>query len=74
MISELLFTLGAFSWLVLLALLIIGIIIIVVIVKIIFFILPAAIVALVVWLVTGGDALLAGIAFIAVAFISILKR
>ena len=65
---------GLIGLLALLALLVLGIIIIVVIVKIIFFILPAAIVALIVWLISGGNEVLAGIAFIAIALISILKR
>lgn len=57
-----------------LALLIVGIIIIVVLAKVLFFLLPAAIVAVIVWLTTGGNEILAGIAFIAIAVISILKR
>lgn len=64
---------GIFEGLLLLALLIIGIIIIVAIVKIVLFILPATIIALVVWLITGSG-FLAGLAFIAVAILSILKR
>ncbi len=58
---------------ILLALLIIGILIIVVIVKVFLFILPGAIVALVVWLLTGS-LFWAGVAFLIVAFISILRR
>jgi len=65
---------GLMGLLALLVLLILGIIIIVVIVKILFFILPAAIVALIVWLISGGNEVLAGIAFIAIAVLSILKR
>jgi len=57
----------------LLLLLVIGIAIIIVVVKILLFILPAGIIALVVWLLTGS-LLLAGVAFLAVAFISLLKR
>ena len=57
----------------LLILLIIGILIIVVIVKVFLFILPGAIVALVVWLLTGS-LFWAGVAFLIVAFISILRR
>lgn len=57
----------------LLLLLIIGIVIIILVVKILLFILPAAIIAVVVWLITGS-LFLAGLAFIAVAFISLLKR
>ena len=54
-------------------LVIIGIVIIVVVAKIILFVLPAGIIALVVWFLTG-NLLWAGIAFLVVAFISILRR
>lgn len=57
----------------LLLLLIIGIAIIILVVKILLFILPAAIIAAVVWLLTGS-LFLAGVAFLAIAFISLLKR
>jgi hypothetical protein len=57
----------------LLLLLVIGIIIIIVIVKILLFILPAAIIAVVVWLLTGS-LLWAGVAFVVVALISLLKH
>ncbi|MEM3673538.1 MAG: hypothetical protein QW468_04880 [Candidatus Bathyarchaeia archaeon] len=57
----------------LLLLLVIGIIIIILIVKILLFILPAAIIALLVWLLTGS-LLWAGVAFVVVALISLLKR
>jgi len=57
----------------LVVLLVIGIIIIVVIVKVILFFLPAALIALVVWLL-GGSLFWAGIAFLIVAFISLAKR
>ena len=73
MFPDLLLSLGPFGWLVLLALLVIGLIIIIFIVKIILFILPAAIIALVVWLITQSE-VYAGIAFIAIAVLSILKR
>jgi len=59
--------------LVLLLLVIIGIVIIIVIAKIILFILPAGIIALVVWFLTGSI-WLAGIAFLIVAFISLLLK
>ncbi len=62
-----------FEVLILLALLIIGILIIVVIVKVFLFILPGAIVALVVWFLTGS-LFWAGVAFLIVAFLSILRR
>ena len=65
---------GLMGLLALLVLIILGIIIIVVIAKIFFFILPAAIVALIVWIISGGNEVLAGIAFIAIAVLSILKR
>jgi len=59
---------------VLFILLIIGILVIVFIAKVLFFFLPAAIVAIVVWFITGGDRLLTGIAFLLVAAISIARR
>lgn len=52
-------------------LLIIGIIFIIFIAKVLFFILPAGIIALVVWWLTSGNELLAGIAFLFVAIISL---
>jgi hypothetical protein len=58
----------------LLILLIIGIVVIIIIAKVLLFVLPAAIVAAVVWFITGGSLFWAGIAFLAVAFLSILKR
>ena len=54
-------------------LVVIGIVIIVVVAKIILFVLPAGIVALVVWFLTGS-LLWAGVAFLVVALISILRR
>lgn len=68
--------LGSFGLLGLLALLVlvvVGIVIIILIAKVLFFILPAAIIALVVWWITGETAY-AGIAFIAVAVLSLLKH
>ena len=58
----------------LLILLVVGIVIIIIIAKVLLFILPAAIIAAVVWLLTGYNLFWAGIAFLAVAFLSILKR
>jgi hypothetical protein len=75
MVSTSLF-LGSFGVLGLLALLglvIIGIILIIVIAKVLFFVLPAAIVALAVWWLTG-ETVYAGIVFIAIAVLSLLKR
>jgi len=57
----------------LLLLLVIGIIIIILVVKILLFILPAAIIAIVVWFLTGS-LFWAGVSFLIVAFISLLKR
>ena len=54
-------------------LVVIGIVIIVVVAKIILFVLPAGIIALVVWFLTGS-LLWAGVAFLVVAFISLLRR
>jgi hypothetical protein len=62
------------EWAVLFILLIIGLLIIVFVAKVLFFFLPAAIVALIVWLITGGNRLLTGIAFLIIAAISIAKR
>ncbi|MEM2111057.1 MAG: hypothetical protein QXX08_04160 [Candidatus Bathyarchaeia archaeon] len=54
-------------------LLIIGIIIIIVIAKIILFFFPAAIIAVVVWFLTKS-LFWAGVAFLVIAFISVLRR
>ena len=59
--------------LILFLLVIIGIVIIVVIAKIILFVLPAGIIALVVWFLTGSI-WLAGISFLVVAFISLVLK
>ena len=75
MLSELLIgSYGVTGLLVLFLFLIIGIFVIIFIAKVIFFVLPAGIIALVVWWITGGNEVLAGIAFIIVAIISIAKR
>jgi len=57
----------------LLILLIIGIIIIVIIAKVALFFLPAAIIAVVVYLLTESW-FWAGVAFLAIAFISVVRR
>jgi hypothetical protein len=57
----------------LLILLIIGLLILVLIVKVIFLFLPAAIIALVVWFLTGSW-FWAGVAFLVIAVISITRR
>ena len=75
MLSELLIgSHGVTGLLILFLFLIIGIIVIIFIAKVIFFVLPAGIIALVVWWITGGNEVLAGTAFIIVAIISIAKR
>ncbi|MEM2914823.1 MAG: hypothetical protein QXH91_05430 [Candidatus Bathyarchaeia archaeon] len=63
------------SWdiILLVLLLIIGIIIIIVIAKIILFFFPAAIIAVVVWFLTKS-LFWAGVAFLVIAFISVLRR
>ncbi|MCK5628153.1 hypothetical protein KAI12_01685 [Candidatus Bathyarchaeota archaeon] len=61
------------DWFILLALLIVGIIIIVFIAKILFFFLPAAIGAILVWVLTSNLEW-AGIAFVAIAAFSLLRR
>ena len=48
--------------------------IIILIIQLLFMIIPAVIVALVVWYITGGDLLLTGVAFLIVAFLSVLKK
>ncbi len=62
-----------YDLLLLVLLLIIGIAIIIIIAKVILFVLPAGIVALVVWFLTGSF-FWAGIAFLVVAFISLIRR
>ncbi len=57
----------------LILLLVIGLIIIIVLAKVFLFILPAGIIALVVWFLTGSI-FWAGIAFLVVALISLLRR
>jgi hypothetical protein len=54
-------------------LVVVGLVIIVLLAKVLLFILPGAIIAFVVWWLTGS-LLWAGIAFLVVSFISILRR
>jgi len=63
-----------FEVIALLILLIIGLIIIVVVAKVLLFFLPAALIAVVVWFLTGFSLFWAGVAFLVVAFLSILKK
>ncbi len=62
-----------YDLLLLFLLLIIGIAIIIIIAKVILFVLPAGIVAVVVWFLTGSF-FWAGVAFLVVAFISLIRR
>lgn len=63
-----------FDVIALLVLLVVGIIIIIVVAKALLFFLPAAIIAAVVWFLTGYSLFWAGVAFLVVAFLSVLKR
>ena len=54
-------------------LLVIGLVIIVLLAKVLLFVLPAAIIAFVVWFLTGSF-FWAGVAFLVVALISLLRR
>ena len=63
-----------FEIIALLILLAIGLIIIIVVAKVLIFFLPAAIIAAVVWFLTGYSFFWAGVAFLVVAFLSVLRR
>lgn len=54
-------------------LVVVGLVIIILLAKVLLFILPGAIIAFVVWFLTGS-LLWAGIAFLVVSFISIVRR
>jgi len=62
-----------FEVIALLLLLVIGLIITILIAKVLLFFLPAAIIAFVVWFLTESW-LLAGVAFLIIAFISVARR
>ncbi len=62
-----------FDIIALLLLLVVGIIVMVVIAKVLLFFLPAAIIAVVVWFLSGS-LFWAGVAFLAIAVISVFKR
>lgn len=62
-----------FELIALLFLVVIGIIIIIVVAKVLLFFLPAAIIALVVWFLSGS-LFWSGVAFLIIAFISVVKR
>ena len=57
----------------LILLLVVGLVIIILLAKVLLFALPAAIVALVVWFLTGS-VFWAGVAFLIIALISLVKR
>lgn len=57
----------------LILLLVIGLVIIVLLAKVLLFVLPAAIIAFIVWFLTGSI-FWAGVAFLVVALISLLRR
>jgi hypothetical protein len=64
---------AGFDWVFLLILVIIGLIIIVLI-RLFLVLIPAILVALLVWFLTGGDLFWTGVAFLVVALLSIIAR
>ena len=64
---------GLLGLLLLIVFVAVGLIIIVFVIKAVLFLLPAAIVALIVWFITGSH-LLTGLAFLLIAAISIARR
>jgi hypothetical protein len=65
--------LGSVDWVFLLILVIIGLVIIVLI-KLFLVLIPAILVALLVWFLTGGDLFWTGIAFVVVALLSLIAK
>jgi hypothetical protein len=65
--------LGSIDWVFLLILVIIGLVIIVLI-KLFLVLIPAILVAILVWFLTGGDLFWTGVAFLVVALISIIAK
>lgn len=65
--------LGGVDWLFLLVLVIIGLIVIALI-KLFLVLIPAILVAIVVWFLTGGDLFWAGVAFLVVALLSLISK
>ena len=63
-----------FEVIALLVLLVIGLIIIIVVAKVLLFFLPAAIIAVAVWFLTDYSFFWAGVAFLVVAFLSVLRK
>jgi hypothetical protein len=65
--------LGSIDWVFLLILVIIGLIVIVLI-RLFLVLIPAILVALLVWFLTGGDLFWTGVAFLVVALLSLIAR
>lgn len=65
--------LGGVDWVFLLVLVIIGLIVIALI-KLFLVLIPAILVAIVVWFLTGGDLFWAGVAFLVVALLSLISK
>jgi hypothetical protein len=65
--------LGSVDWVFLLILVIIGLVIIVLI-KLFLVLIPAILVAVLVWFLTGGDLFWTGIAFVVVALLSLIAK
>jgi hypothetical protein len=65
--------LGSVDWVFLLILVIIGLVIIVLI-KLFLVLIPAILVAILVWFLTGGDLFWTGIAFVVVALLSLIAK
>ena len=64
---------GGIDWVFLLVLVIIGLIVIALI-KLFLVLIPAILVAIVVWFLTGGDLFWAGVAFLVVALLSLVSK
>jgi hypothetical protein len=65
--------LGSIDWVFLLILVIIGLVIIVLI-RLFLVLIPAILVAILVWFLTGGDLFWTGVAFLVVALLSIIAK
>jgi hypothetical protein len=65
--------LGSIDWVFLLILVVIGLVIIVLL-KLFLVLIPAILVAIVVWFLTGGDLFWTGVAFLVVAALSIIAK
>jgi len=65
--------LGGIDWVFLFILVIIGLVIIVLL-KLFLVLIPAILVAILVWFLTGGDLFWAGVAFLVVALLSLISK